>query len=277
MRRRGGFTLIELLMVMLIVGILLAMLLPAVSGVRRAVRGRETEQRITTLTGHIERYKSVFGYYPPSTPAGVSGHEEDIVPYWNYPPYVDTNGSEYKITWPGGWGGNRVMGGGMLVYFLLGPDGTGWDPQNSDTKKRSMVRWEAPEGIDKWLIGPIGNGTQSMYYFQDGFGWTGYHGRGTIFYYRANSRTGAFSYYDGQGSWYWDTRTGSDLGYFGDGLGGENYKRQTAQAVASKTPFILMSNGADSKSGYFIIDSDGHWASRADGSQIDDITSFVHE
>jgi general secretion pathway protein G len=65
-RRRPGFTLVELMIVIVIIGILVALLVPAIAGVvRRANNGRVTAE-INTMAQALEKFKSTYGDYPPS-------------------------------------------------------------------------------------------------------------------------------------------------------------------------------------------------------------------
>ena len=63
---RGGFTLIELLMVLVIVGILLALLLPAINGAIRSARNAAVTSEIGQLAQALANFKSKYGDYPPS-------------------------------------------------------------------------------------------------------------------------------------------------------------------------------------------------------------------
>jgi prepilin-type N-terminal cleavage/methylation domain-containing protein len=63
-RRRAGFTLIELLTVISIIGLLAAMLFPAISGIRKRARQASATTAFTQWAGGITRYKQVYGYYP---------------------------------------------------------------------------------------------------------------------------------------------------------------------------------------------------------------------
>jgi prepilin-type N-terminal cleavage/methylation domain-containing protein len=63
-RRRAGFTLIELLTVISIIGLLAAMLFPAISGIRKRARQSSAQTAFTQWAGGITRYKQVYGYYP---------------------------------------------------------------------------------------------------------------------------------------------------------------------------------------------------------------------
>ncbi len=62
--RRSAFTLIELLMVILVIGILVALLLPAVRSVQRVVFETTLTTEIVQLEAAVERFKDEFGFYP---------------------------------------------------------------------------------------------------------------------------------------------------------------------------------------------------------------------
>jgi|SRR5579862_7723828 len=71
--KRSGFTLIELLVVVLIIGILMALLLPALSKARAASRRNAAKATMNTLVMALERYRDDFKYYPPEDKFGTTG------------------------------------------------------------------------------------------------------------------------------------------------------------------------------------------------------------
>lgn len=64
---RHGFSLIELLIVIVIIGILMALILPAIAAVRRNVQQAAVSTEITQLDQAIVTFKTRFGIEPPSS------------------------------------------------------------------------------------------------------------------------------------------------------------------------------------------------------------------
>jgi prepilin-type N-terminal cleavage/methylation domain-containing protein len=63
---RLAFTLIELLVVMMIIGILLALLLPAVNATRESARSTQSKNNLKQIGLAIANFRASKGYYPPS-------------------------------------------------------------------------------------------------------------------------------------------------------------------------------------------------------------------
>ncbi len=77
--RRDGFTMIELMVVIAIIGLLMAILLPALGQVQNQMRRTASTVMIRMLDSACREYHNDFGDYPPSArPAGA----EDYLPNW---------------------------------------------------------------------------------------------------------------------------------------------------------------------------------------------------
>ncbi|MEO6808637.1 MAG: DUF1559 domain-containing protein, partial [Isosphaeraceae bacterium] len=96
MAQRRGFTLIELLVVIAIIGVLIALLLPAVQAAREAARRMQCVNNLKQMGLGLMNYESVTGALPPS---------------------VVLTGSGSTVTWWGGWG---VLGR-VLPFMEQGP------------------------------------------------------------------------------------------------------------------------------------------------------------
>ncbi len=65
-RRRPGFTLVELMVVIVIIGILVALLLPVIVGAIRKANEARISADIQTLASGLASFKNTYGEYPPS-------------------------------------------------------------------------------------------------------------------------------------------------------------------------------------------------------------------
>lgn len=62
--RKRKFTIIELLVVIAIIGVLMGMLLPAVSAVRQNARKTRAKSEISGIIAAIKQYEQTYGYFP---------------------------------------------------------------------------------------------------------------------------------------------------------------------------------------------------------------------
>jgi prepilin-type N-terminal cleavage/methylation domain-containing protein len=90
MERRRGFTLLELLVVLGIIAILLAVLLPVLTGIRGAARRTVCSSRLRDLTLACISYRQDHGRYPSPHPGAIPHQIQlslinDLSPYLRYP------------------------------------------------------------------------------------------------------------------------------------------------------------------------------------------------
>ena len=77
-RYRRGFTLIELLVVIAIIGVLVALLLPAVQQARESARRTECRNKLKQLGLGLHNYLSSAGVFPPGTVNGSATGPDDV-------------------------------------------------------------------------------------------------------------------------------------------------------------------------------------------------------
>ncbi len=87
-RRRAGFTLVEILVVIAIVGVLIALLLPAVQAAREAARRVHCLNNLKQIGLGMHVYMTYKQSFPPGYVSGVLDDYEDSGPGWSWAPMI---------------------------------------------------------------------------------------------------------------------------------------------------------------------------------------------
>ncbi len=123
--RRRGFTLVELLVVIAIIGILVALLLPAIQAAREAARRAQCQNHLKQLALACINYESTKKHFPPGF---VS--QPTVVEAWAWStfilPYIEEQGLYDRLnpseTFQEPIDGNRVTKRNLTDLFLGGKD-----------------------------------------------------------------------------------------------------------------------------------------------------------
>ncbi len=162
-RARRGFTLVELLVVIAIIGILIALLLPAVQAAREAARRSQCTNNIKQVGLALHNYHDSFKSFPPRAVFGAGGTGPPqyqyhhtwltaILPFMEQQPLYDSTDMGAPA-----WGQPIVS---TLVPTLLCPsDATALNDTSQTNGNIAWTNYAGPTAWDWWLrrdrnIGP---------------------------------------------------------------------------------------------------------------------------
>jgi len=137
MRRPKGFTLIELLVVIAIIGVLIALLLPAVQAAREAARRSQCVNNLRQLGLAAHNYHSAVGSFPMAnatayhdigatdlTDWGTWSAQAFLLPYLEQKPVYDAMNFNWTCWWGYGANANATAFNTRLAVFICPSDGT---------------------------------------------------------------------------------------------------------------------------------------------------------
>lgn len=110
--RRSGFTLVELLVVIAIIGVLVALLLPAVQSAREAARRMSCTNNMRQLSLSLHNFHDVNGTFPKHvSPGGATGISwlVLVLPYLEQKALFDQF-QPTQVAYTGGQNANRILG-----------------------------------------------------------------------------------------------------------------------------------------------------------------------
>ncbi|MBN1911278.1 MAG: DUF1559 domain-containing protein [Pirellulales bacterium] len=158
-RQTVGFTLVELLVVIAIIGILIALLLPAVQAAREAARRIQCTNNLKQISLALANYEAVHGVYPPSRLGydGTSHPDQDLVGTSAFVlilPQLELQGLYDQFDFSNGLWVNGQSGYTWLAPTSPNQEGIATRPDvyvcPSDESKPFSERPQAP--LDHWKV-----------------------------------------------------------------------------------------------------------------------------
>lgn len=132
-RRRQGFTLIELLVVIAIIGVLVALLLPAIQQAREAARRSQCTNNLKQIGVALHAYNETNGMFPGAciyrwyaSPGAGGGYQVKValLPFMDQQPLYDMINFDFNTSHYGGTVNNETLKQRRIASFLCPSDQT---------------------------------------------------------------------------------------------------------------------------------------------------------
>ncbi len=157
---KSGFTLVELLVVIAIIGILVALLLPAVQAAREAARRMSCSNNMKQIGLAMQNYHDTYKTFPPdaiygiptTTPQRAYWHTwcTAILPFMEQMPLYDS--VDFKLR---AWG-QKIVSTPVANFLCPSDDGYGRDP--AQTHNIAVTHYVANGGWHWWRDAAVPNG-----------------------------------------------------------------------------------------------------------------------
>ena len=233
-----GFTLVELMVVIAIIGLLMTLIVPAVTKATQMLLTARTEQMLHDIGMGLDAFYADFKCYPPSNPADV----------------------EYA---------EMTSGAANLALCLRGPVGRGWGTTGGGLMPfggRALRAYGPYYSTEESLIA-YGTDDKTLAGFLDPLEPSGLNADGKIvgriLYFRA-SADGTVAWTDNQDPAETDSTKKAFMGYVSE----------TQAALPGAKRYLLVSPGFDRRYGWVYKDADGvkpDITGTAEGATYDDI------
>lgn len=119
--RRPAFTLVEVLVTIAVIGLLVALILPAVQAAREAARRAKCVNNLRQIGMALHNYESACGSFPPATSAGYSLHAA-ILPHLDHVPLYNAFNFSVSPIDEAGMAANSTIDHASISVFLCPSD-----------------------------------------------------------------------------------------------------------------------------------------------------------
>jgi prepilin-type N-terminal cleavage/methylation domain-containing protein/prepilin-type processing-associated H-X9-DG protein len=157
-RRCRAFTLVELLVVIAIIGVLVALLLPAVQAAREAARRSQCTSNMKQVGVAMLNYENTFKKLPEGATGCVKGGWTGLSPFLQILPYLEQGMAESRYDYsirPYDGINVQIVGYQFPIYICPSDDAAGRALITGPTSQRGRSNYAASFGTSTWL--PSGN------------------------------------------------------------------------------------------------------------------------